>query len=98
REITRWLGCRNLRGHHCRGPCIEIPLVVPIRDSSTEGNFDNHTGTGISDSSTDSNFNNHTGTAIRDSSTDSNFNNHTGTDIRDSSSGDTSGYTATGSS
>jgi hypothetical protein len=67
-EVTRWLGCRNLRGHYCRGPRIEIPLVVAISDSSTGGNFNNHTGTGISDSSADSNFNNHTGTGISDSS------------------------------
>jgi hypothetical protein len=97
-EVTRWLGCRNLRGYHCRGPRIEIPLVVAISDSSTDGNFNNHTSTGISDSSTDSNFNNHTGTGISDSSTDGDFNYHTGTDIRDSSSGGTSVYATTGSS
>jgi hypothetical protein len=94
-EVTRWLGCRNLRGHHCRGPRIEIPFVVAISDSSTGGNFNNHTGTGISDSSADSNFNNHTGTGISDSSIDGNFNNYTGTNIRDASCGGASGYTAT---
>ena len=40
----------------------------PVSDSSTDGNFNNHTGTGISDSSTDSSFNNHTGTNASDSS------------------------------
>jgi hypothetical protein len=67
-EVTRWLGCRNLRGHRCRGRRIEIPLVVAISDSSPDSNFNNHTGTGISDSSPDGNFNNHTGTNLRDSS------------------------------
>jgi len=97
-EVTRCLGCRNLRGYHCRGPRIEIPLVVAISDSSTGGDFNNHTRTGISDSSADSKFNNHTRTGVSDSSADGNFNNHTGAKIRDSSSGGTSGYTATGSS
>jgi hypothetical protein len=42
--------------------------VVAISDSSTGGNFNNHTRTGISESSADGNFNNHTGANIRNSS------------------------------
>ena len=42
-EVTRWLGCGNLRGHRCRGRSIEIPLVVAISGSSTAGNLNGPT-------------------------------------------------------
>ena len=97
-EVTRWPRCGNLRGHRRRGRRIEIPLVVAISGSSTDGNLNNRTGIASSDSNTAGNFNNHTGTASSNFSTDSSFNNHTGTNASDSSCCGTSGYTATGSS
>jgi hypothetical protein len=97
-EVTRWLGCRNLRGHHCHGTRIEIPFETAISESSTDGNNKHRTGTGSSEPSTDRNFNNANGTGRSESGTDGTFNNHAGTSISGSSSGDTSGYTAAGRS
>jgi hypothetical protein len=107
-EVSRWLGCGNLRGHRWRGRRIEIPLVVAISGSSADTNFNNNTGTATSDSSIGGDFNNHGGTAPSDSSTGGNFNNHSGTAISDfsivgdinsnTSAGGSSGYTAADSS
>jgi hypothetical protein len=80
-----------LRGHRRRGRRIEIPLVVAISGSSTDGNFNNHTGTAASDSSIAGDFNNHTGTAISDFSIAGNINNNTST-------GGSIGYTGADSS
>jgi hypothetical protein len=63
---------------------MEISFVAAISDSSTDSNFNNHTGTAISDSSTAGNFNNHTGARIGDSSSDG-TNGHTATGINNSS-------------